>query len=99
MPITNQQLPLEFTLATDRDDAGKTDNYTVYACNRQMSVKNGRGETVVKNAIMGGNGTIYIGHELAGEHHRWVLMPFVMYEQLAGAAAPKAAPKKGKGKK
>lgn len=82
MPQLDQTLPITMTLAKDRADGGKTANYTVYDCKRQMQVTNGKGETVVKNAVMGSNGTIYIGHELAGPHTEWVLMPRAMYDQL-----------------
>jgi hypothetical protein len=85
----DSSLPIEFTLATKRDDGGKTANYTVYECSRQMQVKNGKGEPIIKNAIMGSNGSIYIGHELAGPHTEWVLMPRAMFDQLyTGSGAP-----------
>jgi hypothetical protein len=85
------QLPIVLKLATDREDGGQTHNYRVYNAGVQMSATNQKGETVRKNAIMGGNGTIYIGNELAASHDAWVLMPKAMYDQLMPGASKKAA--------
>lgn len=74
-------------LAKDREDGGKTENYRVYAGGGTVQMKNRRGEVVSKNAILGGNGTIYIANELAGEAKEFVLLPKAMYDKLAGAQA------------
>lgn len=99
-----QQLPISLKLATGRDDGGHTANYTVYEGGGVTSMKNGRGETVTKNTLMGGNGSIYIAKDLAGQHTEWVLMPRAMFDQVRGAVAaqnkakvpPFAPTKKGK---
>ena len=83
----DNSLPIILRVAERRDDKGKTLNYMVYETGRQMQVKNAKGENVVKNAIMGGNDSIYIGHELAGTHTEWVLMPRAMFDQIKGRAA------------
>ena len=93
-----------FTIATDRDDKGKTKNYTVYAGGGQVTVTNERSETVIKNAILGGNGTIYIANELANGHNEWALIPRSLYNRLAGkmthpGAVQEVVAPKQKGKK
>lgn len=93
---------IEFALATDRDDKGQTENYRVYAGGGQVQMKNKRGENVIKNAILGGNGTLYIANTLAGSHDAWVLIPRSVYQKLTGAnasTAPAWANKKGGAKK
>lgn len=97
-PAADQSLPIHFTLATKRDDGGKTQNYCVYECTRQTHAVNGKGETVIKPLIMGGNGSIYIGHALAGSHQEWVLLPKAMWEAQRRTMDPMPAPTK-KGKK
>lgn len=83
-------LPIFLSRVTTRDDGGRTANYTIYGSTVQVRVKNGKGEEIVKNAIMGSNGTIYVAHELAGQHEQWVLMPRAMYDQLVPLAAQPA---------
>lgn len=97
-PPTPSNPLIEFTLATDREDRGQTANYRVYAGGGQMQVKNERGETIIKNVILGGNGTIYIGNEVAGKHDAWVLIPKARYQQLTTTTTTTAPAKKGKGK-
>lgn len=92
---------INFTLATDRDDKGQTENYRVYAGGGQTQVKNKRGENVIKNVILGGNGTVYIANEVANGHDAWTLIPRALYERLtrtapANASAAVASAKKGK---
>lgn len=74
--------PIPLPLATNRDDGGKTMNYQVYACTRQITAKNGKGEDVIKNAMYGGNGTIYVANELSKGHNEFVLMPRAEYDRL-----------------
>lgn len=92
-------LPIVLKLATDRDDKGETDNYRVYAGGGTVTVKNKKGETVQKNTILGGNGTIYIANELAKPHTEWVLMPKAQYDTLTarvGVPSQTKPLKKGK---
>lgn len=74
---------IELALAKGRDDGGKTENFRVFDCDARIEVKNRRGEKVMKNAVLGGNGTIYIANELAGEHEAWVLVPRTEWDRLA----------------
>lgn len=78
--------PILMKLATDRTDKGETAAYRVYSGGGQVQLKNPRGENVIKNAILGGNGIIYVAKELAGTHDEFVLMPRVVYEQQLAAA-------------
>lgn len=63
-------------LATGRQDKGITENYRVYepVPARTVVVKNRNGEAVTKNAILGGNGTIYVAHELAKDEKEFILI-------------------------
>ena len=89
MSKQSKSLPIHMSLATNRDDKGKTENYTIYNIPVQVQVKNKKGETVTKNAVLGGNGTIYIAHEIAGDDTEWVMMPKSMFDQLyTGMGAP-----------
>ena len=92
--LTTSRFPIILKLATGRDDRGQTENYRVYEGGGIVGIKNKRGETVNKNVILGGNGTIYVANELAGQHEEFVLMPRVAFEQLL--RQPKPLSKKGK---
>ncbi len=74
-------------LVTDREDGGKTENYRVYGGGGVVPMKNRKGENVTKNAILGGNGTIYVANELAGDADAFVLVPKAEYDRLTGAPA------------
>lgn len=95
--INKQATVIQMTLATNRDDGGKTENYHIYAGGGQVQVKNKRGETIIKNAVLGGNGTIYIANELAGSHTAWVLLPRSDYDKLVGNFKEGVAKKGGRG--
>lgn len=86
-PTKYPVIPLR--LATSRDDGGKTENYRVYEGGGQVSVTNKRGETVQKNAILGGNGTVYIANEHAQAFDAWVLIPRPVYDRLMAGKTPK----------
>jgi hypothetical protein len=95
--------PLIMKMAVGRDDKGQTENYRVYEGGGVVTVKNKRGEQVNKNAILGGNGTIYVANELAGSTEEFVLLPRAAFEQmvngnakLAKPTGPAAGGKKGK---
>lgn len=96
-PTTKPNPAMLLTLATDRDDKGQTENYRVYAGGGQVQVKNKRGEVVQKAGLLGGNGTVYIANELAGDHTEWVLIPKPAFDALTGVA-PAAEKKTKKGK-
>jgi hypothetical protein len=84
-PASPQGYPvINLTLATMRDDGGETDNYRVFEGGGQVQVKSKKGETVVKNTITGGNGTIYIAKEKSTGHDAWVLLPRAAYDKLTG---------------
>ena len=99
--MSDPKLPFVMTIAQDRDDKGSTMNYKVFNVPVQVAVKNKRGEIVQKNAVMGGNGTVYIAHELTPTDEPWVMLPKAMFDALISGAAPKVktTPTKGKGKK
>ena len=80
---------ITFRPATDRDDKGQTENYRVYAGGGQVQVKNKRGENVIKNVILGGNGTIYVANEVAKGIDEWVLMPKSLYQKLTAGRGKK----------
>lgn len=88
--------PLMFQLATDRQDKGKTANYYVFAGGGTIETKNGKGEVVQKNAVLGSNGTIYIAHQVAEGVDGLVILDRREYDRLMAAAQPKASAKKGK---
>jgi len=91
--------PLIMKMATDRTDKGQTENYRVYEGGGVVSVKNKRGELVNKNAILGGNGTIYVANELAGQHTEFVLLPRAAFEAMVRPLGAPAATGGKKGKK
>lgn len=108
---TTRQSPIILALATGRDDKGKTDNYNVYEGGGRIKAKNKRGEEVLKNAILGGNGTVYVAQELSSGIDAYVLVPKPLWDELWTATgrvkrppelqnipAPAPTPKKG-GKK
>lgn len=74
---------IRLTLDLSRDDKGKTANYHVYAASEQMTVPNGKGQSVTKNAIMGGNGTLYVGNPIANGIADWVLVPGPVWATVA----------------
>ncbi len=92
------KFPLIMKLAKGRDDGGRTENYCIYEGGGVIQMKNKRGEVINKNAILGGNGTIYVAKELAGQHEEFVLLPRVAFEHMlkAPAAIKPTPPKKGK---
>lgn len=91
MPQT--RFPIILKLATGRDDKGQTENYRVYEGGGVVTIKNKRGENVNKNAILGGNGTIYVANDLAESHTEMVLLPRVEFDRLTRG---QLASKKGK---
>lgn len=90
------ELPIILSLSRGRDDGGITENYRVYEGGGQVAVKNKRGETVQKNTLLGGNGTIYVANTLAATHEEFVLMPRAMYNELLRKAGGRPATEKKK---
>jgi predicted ATP-grasp superfamily ATP-dependent carboligase len=92
----SNKLIITLTPVLDREDKGMTPNYRVYAptSGQTTTMKNLKGETIVKNTIMGGNGTIYIARGLSEQIDAWVLLPQAMYHSLIDNVS--IASKKGK---
>ena len=80
--------PVILNLATNRKDKGKTDNYTIYEGGGTFPVQNRKGEPVQKNVILGGNGSVYVGHAIAGKETAIVVMGKSEFDKLMDLAAP-----------
>ena len=97
IPAADSRYVIPLSLVRSREDGGKTQNYHVFEVanpdQAKTSMKNEKGETVVKHTIMGGNGTIYIPKALAEHIDTWVLLPYSIYAALVAA---KQVTKKGK---
>lgn len=74
--------PIILKLATDREDKGKTENYTVYGGGGTVNVKNRKGEMVQKNVILGGNGTVYVANDVVKDATELVLITKKEYDSL-----------------
>ena len=80
----DQHKVIRLSLDTSREkDKGKTPNYHVYAAAETFIAKNGKGQDVTKNAVMGGNGTVYIANSMATGIDAWVLVPAATFDDLA----------------
>jgi hypothetical protein len=81
------KFPIVLSMAADRDDKGQTENYRVYSGGGLVQLKNKRGETIQKNALLGGNGTLYLANEISATHDQFVLLPMALYKELMNTAA------------
>lgn len=79
---TEPHTPIVLKLATGRTDKGQTQNYRVYTWGGQFETQNGKGETVRKNALQGGHGSIYLAIPLSQGIDEWVLVPKAAWDTL-----------------
>lgn len=75
-------LPIMLRLARGRDDGGQTANFRVYEGGGVITATNGRGESVTKNTVMGGNGSVYLANAVAAGVDDIVILSRAQYEQL-----------------
>lgn len=86
--------PIVLKLATSREDKGVTDNYRVFGGSPTMAAKDRKGELIQRNAIVGGNGTIYVAKALAEHDDEIVVLGKKEYDRLTGKS--NATKKKGR---
>lgn len=83
-----------------------TGNYRVYEGGGTFEAKDGRGQTVLKNVVLGSLGSVYVGHPIAKDIDAYVLVPKKLWDAVqspavanakaAQTAVPKPQAKKGK---
>lgn len=79
-----------------------TGNYRVYEGGGTFQAQDGRGQPVIKNVILGANGTIYVGQSVAKDVDAYVLVPKQLWDRMqpnAKAQIPPPKPQVKKGKK